>query len=444
MAFDSKKTILLEKTYLYVRASLGFQLEGTSTEKIPTNNGFYRFFVDNLQKAIGNSYVNILYDSQDLTLQCFCSDLYMDELMSSDSSAIEDVVEELKKNNSTILEFENGVSSAFESNHQDNVALNAKLEEFESGVSSAMASNHEDNVAVQTTIVSKFDNFFNFFPSEIPCVSLCGYKDYVVIDSFLFSKFKKFIHNTVTQPYESSVVCSSWFDVLYSHITNTGGSNTSYGFNFNLVYPFNGSIPYNVCAIGLLDYLNSTRSFIELRPNLKNNVFSFGDSFDFPSYSLKTRPSRVLLSCTLGWSTLQILSSLCAFDFPSQNWKIVNTPISSDSSVISSLHCNLKKVNDFIPTDLSFHSFSDSFKGYLYFSIMGCDENDLDFIKKCDIYFYSSAGELKIVHLYSCSPYLVNGNIVFSTTPKYEFEGQNSFLSSMRLVYTGVSSAPSP
>lgn len=127
MAFDSKKTILLEKTYLYVRASLGFQLEGTSTEKIPTNNGFYRFFVDNLQKAIGNSYVNILYDSQDLTLQCFCSDLYMDELMSSDSSAIEDVVAELKNNTSTIVEFENGVSSALASNHEDNVAVQTAI-----------------------------------------------------------------------------------------------------------------------------------------------------------------------------------------------------------------------------------------------------------------------------------------------------------------------------
>lgn len=127
MAFDSKKTILLEKTYLYVRASLGFQLEGTSREKIPTNNGFYRFFVDNLQKAIGNSYVNILYDSQDLTLQCFCSDLYMDELMSSDSSAIEDVVEELKKNTSTIVEFENGVSAALASNHEDNVAVQTAI-----------------------------------------------------------------------------------------------------------------------------------------------------------------------------------------------------------------------------------------------------------------------------------------------------------------------------
>lgn len=139
MAFDSKKTILLEKTYLYVRASLGFQLEGTSTEKIPTNNGFYRFFVDNLQKAIGNSYVNILYDSQDLTLQCFCSDLYMDELMSSDSSAIEDVVAELKKNTSTILEFENGVSSALAANHEDNVLLHADNESINTSLSSLIS-----------------------------------------------------------------------------------------------------------------------------------------------------------------------------------------------------------------------------------------------------------------------------------------------------------------
>lgn len=156
MAFDSKKTILLEKTYLYVRASLGFQLEGTSTEKIPTNNGFYRFFVDNLQKAIGNSYVNILYDSQDLTLQCFCSDLYMDELMSSDSSAIEDVVAELKKNTSTIIEFETGVSSAMQSNHDDNVAIVEKINEFETGVSAGMASNHEDNVTLYTLFEKNF------------------------------------------------------------------------------------------------------------------------------------------------------------------------------------------------------------------------------------------------------------------------------------------------
>ena len=56
MSVDSKKTILLEKKYLYVRASLGFQLEGTSTEIIPTNNGFYRFYIDNLSKALGNRF----------------------------------------------------------------------------------------------------------------------------------------------------------------------------------------------------------------------------------------------------------------------------------------------------------------------------------------------------------------------------------------------------
>lgn len=150
MAFDSKKTILLEKTYLYVRASLGFQLEGTSTEKIPTNNGFYRFFVNNLQKAIGNSYVNILYDSQDLTLQCFCSDLYMDELMSSDSSAIEDVVAELKKNTTTIIEFENGVSSALAANHEDNVLLHADNESINGNLSSLLS------------VLDSKDSFYSF------------------------------------------------------------------------------------------------------------------------------------------------------------------------------------------------------------------------------------------------------------------------------------------
>lgn len=161
MSVDSKKTILLEKKYLYVRASLGFQLEGTSTEIIPTNNGFYRFYIDNLSKALGNSYVNIIYDSSDLSFQSFCSDLYMDELMSSDSSAIEDVVEELKNNTLKIGEFENGVSSALQSNHEDNVATVEKLNEFESGVSAGLASNHADNVALSTLLKNYLDN--NFF-----------------------------------------------------------------------------------------------------------------------------------------------------------------------------------------------------------------------------------------------------------------------------------------
>lgn len=153
MSFDSKKVILLEKKYLYVRASLGFQLEGTSKEIIPTNNGFYRFYVDNLSKALGNSYVNVLYDSSDLTFQCFCSELYMDELMSSDSSAIEDVVEELRNNTK-------------------------KIESFENGVSSAMLSNHEDNVLVHTDINSISDYFIKNIPSSLSYYSGYFYPNY--------------------------------------------------------------------------------------------------------------------------------------------------------------------------------------------------------------------------------------------------------------------------
>lgn len=440
MAFDSKKTILLEKTYLYVRASLGFQLEGTSTEKIPTNNGFYRFFVDNLQKAIGNSYVNILYDSQDLTLQCFCSELYMDELMSSDSSAIEDVVEELKKNTTTIVEFENGVSSALESNHQDNVALNAKIEEFEVGVSSAMAANHVDNVALQTSFVNKLDNFFNFFPSDLSSVFLQSFNDLVEIDSSLFSKFNKFTYTTTFEPFNSIVLGSSWFDVLYSHPFGT--DRVSFGFMFRLVYPFNGTIG-NSSNICFYDYLNSIRGNYNVSCYLNDNVFSFRYNYVYPS-ECKNKPTRVLLYCSLNWLTLQILASLCAFDFPAQYWKIENYTNTSTSKISSSVSCNLKKVNGYIPTDLGFHSSSDSYSGYLQFSIMNCDEKDLDFIKKCDIYCYSAMGSKTIIHLYDCNPYLLDGNIVFSKTPKYQFSSEGSCLTSMRLVYTGNSSAPSP
>lgn len=180
MAFDSKKTILLEKTYLYVRASLGFQLEGTSTEKIPTNNGFYRFFVDNLQKSIGNSYVNILYDSRDLTLQCFCSDLYMDELMSSDSSAIEDVVEELKKNTTTIIEFENGVSSALQSNHEDNVLISTLLDSLKNGFIPHLNSSMGD-----------FFSFENFYGSVVSFLSPLGFCEnfHINPDDFVLSNY---------------------------------------------------------------------------------------------------------------------------------------------------------------------------------------------------------------------------------------------------------------
>lgn len=240
MAFDSKKTILLEKTYLYVRASLGFQLEGTSTEKIPTNNGFYRFFVDNLQKSIGNSYVNILYDSQDLTLQCFCSDLYMDELMSSDSSAIEDVVAELKKNTSTILEFENGVSSALQSNHEDNVVLNAKIEEFESGVSSALAANHEDNVVISESVLSFYKDLLgafsgNFNLSCYPSVD----KDYSSPSKGNLSlRLSDFINKYTYQKYTTNDVTylAKFHCDCYSNLTH---QNDSMKFYLNVCNKFN-------------------------------------------------------------------------------------------------------------------------------------------------------------------------------------------------------------
>lgn len=245
MAFDSKKTILLEKTYLYVRASLGFQLEGTSTEKIPTNNGFYRFFVDNLQKAIGNSYVNILYDSQDLTLQCFCSELYMDELMSSDSSAIEDVVEELKKNTTTIVEFENGVSSALQSNHQDNVALNAKLEGFEAGVSSALAANHEDNVLLHTDLNSlslKFLDFQNYkkLPSYVNLnVNSSSNNLYIPFDfsNFRFNEKNKsyigYFFLDINYPFSRKQEINCILDFLPFRVNFGTGGNFDYSYCFS-------------------------------------------------------------------------------------------------------------------------------------------------------------------------------------------------------------------
>ena len=91
MSFDVKKTILLEKQYLYVRASKGFQLEGMSTERIWTNTGYYRFLVSNVADALGNSYVNIWYDSSDVDFIAYCSDLFMEELQNSIVVAIENI-----------------------------------------------------------------------------------------------------------------------------------------------------------------------------------------------------------------------------------------------------------------------------------------------------------------------------------------------------------------
>ncbi len=89
MDFDANKTVLLEKKYLYVRATKGFQVEGTSTFRLPVQTGYYRFFVENLQRAIGNSYVTISYYSDDNSFYVSCDDTYMDEVQSSPVVAVE-------------------------------------------------------------------------------------------------------------------------------------------------------------------------------------------------------------------------------------------------------------------------------------------------------------------------------------------------------------------
>ena len=313
MAFDSKKTILLEKTYLYVRASLGFQLEGTSTERIPTNNGFYRFFVDNLQKAIGNSYVNILYDSQDLTLQCFCSDLYMDELMSSDSSAIEDVVAELKKNTTTIVEFESGVSSAFESNHQDNVALNAKLTEFESGVSSALASNHEDNVSLHTLLTS-LDKYllgtgaFSKGPYAYPLEMLSNAITYLAQDVCINpspSDFKKALNSNGNVVYQASyfVRCKNYLIV-----------------DFNVPKPIDYSIKYKIYFQAQCfdtSKSDSSSDIFRLNETLKEGLLNVRCSISysaFTSYSVNVLLDSKSFEYLCSFSNCSSLSSCSFFD----------------------------------------------------------------------------------------------------------------------------------
>lgn len=258
MSFDSKKTILLEKKYLYVRASLGFQLEGVSTEKIPTNNGFYRFYVDNLSKALGNSYVNILYDSQDLTLQCFCSDLYMDELMSSDSSAIEDVVEELKNNTSTILEFETGVSSALDSNHQDNVALHTSLESFSSNVSPKL---------------KYLPNYFDCLLRSIGIYnnSLCYDRidnwNSVISVPLTFSDFKKYTYINYNN------VQSVWFESFKNFSIPLGG-NADFSFFFNVPSYFSEiSSIFDSYTCNFYGYWYSNTNFTPVSVRLSSEPF---------------------------------------------------------------------------------------------------------------------------------------------------------------------------
>lgn len=118
MAFNAQKTILLEKQYLYVRASKGFELEGVSTERIWTNTGYYRFLVENVAFTLGNSYVTIHYDLSDVDFIAYCSDLFMEELQNSIVVAVENIQSYLEQfaetNHEDVTTLGEGVSSALE------------------------------------------------------------------------------------------------------------------------------------------------------------------------------------------------------------------------------------------------------------------------------------------------------------------------------------------
>ena len=116
MALTARKTVMLEKQYLYVKASKGFQLEGTNIEKIWVNTGYYRFLVDNVAKALSNSYVDILYDPSDIDFIAYCSDLFMEELQNTVVVAVENLqsyVEQFyDRNHEDISELSEGLSGA--------------------------------------------------------------------------------------------------------------------------------------------------------------------------------------------------------------------------------------------------------------------------------------------------------------------------------------------
>lgn len=141
MAFDAQKTILLEKQYLYVRASKGFVLEGTSTERIWTNTGYYRFLVSNVASSLGNSYVTIHFDSSDNDFIAYCSDLFMEEIQNSVTTAVENI--------------ETALDDFAQTNHDD-------IDTLSSGLSSAMQ--------IVTKKLSQFDgtlDSINIFENAI-------------------------------------------------------------------------------------------------------------------------------------------------------------------------------------------------------------------------------------------------------------------------------------
>lgn len=359
MAFDSKKTILLEKTYLYVRASLGFQLEGTSTEKIPTNNGFYRFFVDNLQKAIGNSYVNILYDSKDLSFQSFCSDLYMDELMSSDSSAIEDVVLELQNNTSKIAEFENGVSAALSSNHEDNVAVQTAI----SSIDELLYKNSNYSDLTGCFLVS---NSSYGMPSsgDIYVHSSDFIKAHKNTNTY-YAHYHYDCYNTISSPN------TLWFGFCFADSTHCS-SYRPYGVYYNVKYLSSDGIvkhykgwssassdSESVClAVAFNDFRGTVLScdFFLMASETFVSSLNF---YDGKIFSKSSFHNKVLFLCPYG----KISSSLCQyFDYDFENGGYL------DFRFISNLSIDfLKSFNYVFLTDAGEYSFSGNTLGLKFY-----------------------------------------------------------------------------
>ena len=171
MALNASKTILLEKQYLYVKASKGFQLEGTNIEKIWVNTGYYRFLVDNVAKAHSNNYVNILYDSSDIDFIAYCSDLFMEEIQNSVVTAVENLETYLQQfaqqNHDDIIDLSQGLSGAlqilsqntsnvFDGFHLDGIVMAAEFTINTMSVGQIFGVYFEDNSSVNPTKPYKF------------------------------------------------------------------------------------------------------------------------------------------------------------------------------------------------------------------------------------------------------------------------------------------------
>lgn len=153
MAFDIKKTILLEKQYFYVKAQKGFKLQGTSSEIIPTNTGFYRFLVSNLTFALGNSYIDVIYDSTDMTFQAYCSDLFMENVQNTVTVAVENMNVDLahfaEQNHSDITLFATQVGEDMGTLGN---GISAGLKQVDDDVNANAGTAHEDAQAIKNAV----------------------------------------------------------------------------------------------------------------------------------------------------------------------------------------------------------------------------------------------------------------------------------------------------